>query len=354
MSEIENKPTTDLTTTEDQRPPRPMMQIIVDHQDNIADFLPNHIDEEKFFLIANGILRGSTALRNCIKTGKGTAGFLGALKQAALDGLMPDGKIEAAIVPYGGIPTYVRMYHGMVKMMRQSGEIKDINTGLVCENDQFDFCRGTDNYVRHKQAFKDRGAKIAAWCVIRTKDGGEYFDIMGADEIIQIKNAAKAKNGPWGNKAHEGQMWRKTVLRRASKLAPISTDLQNRFAKEDDETYDFSHLQAPTEAERFLKNAKDKKKRPVIDIDPSNQDAAGSDEATEIEKKLSLPDDLDTMGEDDWDRFTADLIAEMKRLAVAQAVFESLYNDELDYMAQLSSGNYDKYLDAIEADPEEQ
>ena len=344
-------------------PTRPMMDIIIDHQEMIADFLPDHVDAEKFFLIANGILRGSMSLRECLDTKKDVQGFLGSLKQAAMDGLMPDGKREAAIIPYSGVPTYVRMYHGMMKMMRQSGEILDINTGLVCENDKFDFCRGTENYVRHKQAFTARGKKISAWCVIRTKDGGEYFDIMGRDEIIQIKNAARAKNGPWGNAAHEGQMWRKTILRRTSNLAPLSTDMQNSFAKEDEENYNFDHLQQPSASERLVANMAKKDRGNVIDIEPSQDDdpakdpdvaadmRAQEDREGEMDTapKIDLPADPEGMSGQQWENFTNDLIKDLNKRKISGEEFNEIYKIEIDHMAKLSVADFDRVLDAMEA-----
>lgn len=356
---------TGLIAQEEKTPARPLMPIIIDHQEMIADFLPDHVDSEKFFLIANGILRGSKSLRECLGTKAGVAGFLGSLKQAAMDGLMPDGKREAAIVPYGGVPTYVRMYHGMMKMMRQSGEILDINTGLVCENDKFDFCRGTENYVRHKQAFTKRGKKVAAWCVIRTKDGGEYFDIMGADEIIAIKNAAKAKKGPWGNAAHEGQMWRKTILRRTSNLAPLSTDMQNSFAKEDEENYNFDHLQKPSASERLVANMAKKERGNIIDLDPSHDDdpdpdtdpgANGDRRAQEdreaemdVAPKIELPADPAKMDGEQWETFTNSLIEDLNKRGISGKEFDQLYKPELDHMANLSVADFDRILDAMES-----
>ena len=349
----------DLIAQEEKAPARPLMPIIIDHQEMISDFLPDHVDAEKFFLIANGVLRGSKSLRECLGTKAGVAGFLGSLKQAAMDGLMPDGKREAAIVPYGGVPTYVRMYHGMMKMMRQSGEILDINTGLVCENDSFDWCRGTENYVRHKQAFTKRGKKIAAWCVIRTKDGGEYFDIMGADEIIQIKNASKAKNGPWGNSAHEGQMWRKTILRRTSNLAPLSTDMQNSFAKEDEENYNFDHLQKPSASDRLIANMAKKTRGQVIDLDPSREEDPAPDEKpaddapTDKEEKpaerILMPADPEDMDGEQWENYTNALIEDLQKRGITGKAFDRLYKPELDHMANLSVADFDRILDAMES-----
>lgn len=341
----------EIISREETAPKRPLMPIIVDHQEMIKDFLPGHVDAEKFFLVANGVLRGNSYLRGCLDSKKGVAGFLGSLKQAAMDGLMPDGKREAAIVPYGGVPTYVRMYGGMLKMMRQSGVIADINTGLVCENDEFDFGRGTRNYVHHKVAFSNRGKKIAAWCVIRTKDGGEYFDIMGADEINQIKRASKAKNGPWSNAAHEGQMWRKTVLRRTAGLAPISTDMQNAFAREDEENYNFDHLQRPSAADRLKANMEAKDRGQITDIDPANYEEPedGKLKPDAPKKSVILSKDPRAMDGDEWKSYTDDLIKELSTSGMAGDDFNKIYSLELGHIANYSVENYDRVLDAMES-----
>lgn len=351
---------TELAKVEEAPTKRPLMPIIVDHQEMLADFLPDHIDHDKFFLVANGVLRGSKYLRDCLSQKKGVEGFLKSLKQAAMDGLIPDGTREAAIVPYKGVPTYVRMYGGMLKMMRQSGVVTDINTGLVCENDEFDFVRGTKNFVHHKAAFKNRGDKIAAWCVIRTKDGGEYFDIMGADEIMQIKSAVKAQNGPWGNKAHEGQMWRKTVLRRTAGLAPISTDMHNAFAREDAENYDFDHLQKPSPAARLEANMAASNRGQVIGLDPTDPNQTAEDatyseeeepqgETSPEDPKWKLTENPDDMTGEKWEKYTDKLLKDLEKRGISGKAFDALYKPELDHMARLSSADFDRMLDAMQA-----
>lgn len=366
----------------------------------LVDFLPDSIDPERFLRTMNGCIKADKYLTDCLNTADGKKSLLIAFRQCAMDGLFPDGKREAAIIAFKGKATYIPMYGGLLKRMRNSGEVKDVQTGLICKNDVFDFQRGTDNYLHHKQALENRGEKIGAWALVTTTDGGEYFDVMGKDEILEIKKAVKARSGPWFNSAHEGEMWRKTALRRASKLAPLSSDVQNVFSR-DDTMYDFSQTQAQTPADRLNSHMADKaagRSGAVIDSKPSNKrlkapekdeaDSRPSDERgrdqderprdngpderdrqreREPEQKKStrkpledkpdnepdeqtssgkvgFPCDPLEMSEDQWVQFTDDLIADYKARKIPMRDFDKLYGEELNYLADQSPQQYDRVL----------
>jgi len=334
---------------------------------SLEEFFPDHIDPEKFLRVVNGVLKSNSFLAGCLESKKGKIGFFNSMKQAAIDGLVPDGKYEAAIVPFKGVPTYVRMYGGMVKMMRQSGEIIDIQTGLVYEAElkdasHFDFSRGTNPFIHHKEMlFGDRGKMAACWAVIRTKGGGFYFEVMGREDVMKIKNGSPAKNnGPWSNKAHEGAMWRKTVLRQAAKLAPISTDLQNAFAREYDQTHDFTHLQEKTPAQRLEEKMDRKqagKSRPLIEgnvrQDAVDEDIDDAEVSAENEKKgvdtIELPMSPEEMGPDDWTDYTTKILKSAEDQKMHVNLFNRTYASQLDAMAQFSSSSYNRVLDAQDA-----
>ena len=59
---------------------------------------------------------------------------------------------------------------------------------------------------------------------------------MERDEILAIKKNVQAKKGPWFSDrgAHEGEMWKKTAVRRLCKMLPMSVELVEFFVQEDD------------------------------------------------------------------------------------------------------------------------
>lgn len=154
--------------------------------------------------------------------------LLGSCMKAAQDGLLLDGR-EAALVPFHGkggtALQYMPMIAGILKKIRNSGELATISANVVHARDQFDYALGDDERITHKPHLGDeRGPAIAVYAIAKTKDGGVYREVMSVGEIEKIRKSSKAANaGPWVN--HWGEMARKTVLKRLAKRLPTSTDV---------------------------------------------------------------------------------------------------------------------------------
>jgi recombination protein RecT len=83
----------------------------------------------------------------------------------------------------------------------------------------------------------DRGRIIATYSVAVLKSGERSREVMWIDEIEAIRVKSKYPDGgPW--KDHYGEMCRKTVARRHSKVLPMSSDLDDLLRRDDDETHD--------------------------------------------------------------------------------------------------------------------
>jgi recombination protein RecT len=121
-------------------------------------------------------------------------------------------------------------YKGLMKLALQAGEVLKIESRLVYEKDVFEVEEGIEPRIIHKHGLSDRGEKIGAYCVWKLKNGETQFEIMSKEEILSIRNRSSSKTkegvvvGPW--KTDEAEMWRKTVVRRASKYMPLSTEAQ--------------------------------------------------------------------------------------------------------------------------------
>ena len=119
-------------------------------------------------------------------------------------------------------------YMGLMKLARQSGMIAKIEAEIVRENDEFLIQKGDEPRLEHRIKLGNRGDKIGAYCVWTLKDGTKQFEVMDREQIIAIRERSSAKTkdgrvvGPWAT--DEDEMWRKTVVRRASKYMPRSTD----------------------------------------------------------------------------------------------------------------------------------
>lgn len=118
-------------------------------------------------------------------------------------------------------------YIGLVDLATQSGSIIWAKAELVYESDNFQMGEpGTMPKHQFNPFAKDRGQVIGAYCVAKTP-GGEYLcDAMSIDEINAIRDRssawkayqAKGVSCPWVT--DPGEMSKKTVIKRASKLWP--------------------------------------------------------------------------------------------------------------------------------------
>lgn len=155
--------------------------------------------------------------------------FLSTLK-CARDGLLPD-KREAALVPYRDgdnatkVVQYMPMVAGLLKKVRNSGQLASLSANAIYAEDQFSYTLGDDEKIIHVPAWrKSRGHLVGAYAIAKTKDGNIYRRVLGLEDIEAIKAASKAKKGPWHG-PFESEMWIKSAIRRLSKLLPQSSDI---------------------------------------------------------------------------------------------------------------------------------
>ena len=116
-------------------------------------------------------------------------------------------------------------YMGMIKILTDAGAVKNVDAGVIYQNDRYDFRRGSDPYLKHIPALSGRGEKIGAYAIAFLRDGGFQFEILGREDIEKVratsesyKNEEGRKYSPW--ETWEDEMWKKTVLKRLFKLLP--------------------------------------------------------------------------------------------------------------------------------------
>jgi recombination protein RecT len=210
-------------------------------EDQFRLALPPHVPVEKFIRTVMTAVQGNQDL---VQADRAT--LFTACLECATDGLLPDGR-EAAIVTFknnkkGTIEAgYMPMVGGLLKMMRNSGEIATVFPNIVCANDEFSYWIDENGeHIKHEPNFDDRGALTHAYVIARMKDGSVTTEVMSHAEIEKVRACAKAKDsGPWRD--WYGEMAKKTVLRRVSKRLPSSTEIEKALER-DDKFYD---LDAP-------------------------------------------------------------------------------------------------------------
>jgi recombination protein RecT len=158
-----------------------------------------------------------------------------ALQKSAKMRLLPG--VDGHLLPYQGRVEFVPNYQGIIKQVMRGGFIRRINAEIVYQKDQFAIELGLDRNLSHKPAplpISERGERVGAYVVFETGFRVRDFFYMSAAEIYFIKEkyTRKTSFSPWyQNNVHaENWMWKKTVLKQASKLWPKDVELASILA----------------------------------------------------------------------------------------------------------------------------
>jgi recombination protein RecT len=203
----------------------PVERALVAMEEKFAAALPAHIPAERFLRVALSALT-RPEIAKCAGSAGGRKSIYDACLKAASDGLLLDGR-EAALVPYGEGVQYQPMVAGIMKKARNSGEITSIVAQVVYSNDEFLIDYVTDGPPITHRPFLDgpRGDIRGVYAVARLKDGSwTQPEFMSRDEVEHVrKTFSKQPNSLMWTKAW-GEGARKTVIRKAAKYWPSSTD----------------------------------------------------------------------------------------------------------------------------------
>lgn len=224
-------------------------------KDKFASFMPEAEIGKFMRVMNNAILRDPE-----IATASKSSVFLECQKAAA-DGLVLDGR-EAVLtrfksnkrVQQGGKwvdnwqteVVYIPMIKGLRKLVHQSSHAASWNTGLVYqaeyENGDFDYTAEPPS-LRHKPMIVgERGPVVAAYSVVRMRNGAVSICVMTRGALDSIKNRTKSRKkgqnnqpgevtGPWAT--DEDEMFLKTVARRHFKSLPLGGKIDDAVTRVD-------------------------------------------------------------------------------------------------------------------------
>jgi phage RecT family recombinase len=213
--------------------------------------LPPHMPPDRFMRVVLTAVNGNPDLLKADR-----ASLFEAAMKAAQDGLLPDGREGALVIYNTKLPKknddqadqwikkvqWMPMIQGILKKVRNSGELLTITAHVVYTNDVFKYVLGDDERIDHEPTLEERGTPRLVYAIAKTKDGGVYREIMTLKDVEKVRAVSKAKDGPaWKNWWDE--MSKKVVLRRLSKRLPTSSDLDD-LLRRDDDLYDFSGKRA--------------------------------------------------------------------------------------------------------------
>lgn len=203
----------------------------------ISQAIPKHLTAERVIQLATTVVAANPRLKECTP-----ASLIGAVMQASTLGLditpqfgqchliprnnKKTGKLEA---------TFQVGYKGYIQLIRRTGEVSTVYAYVVRQNDIFEYELGLDPKLRHIPATDNRGEMTHAYAVIRFKDGGFLFEILGKADVMRAKEKSEARDSkysPW-NTQEEESMWRKTAIRRIQNYAPLSAEFQKAVVSDD-------------------------------------------------------------------------------------------------------------------------
>jgi recombination protein RecT len=197
--------------------------------------LPKHIDLDGFCRIVLTAVSSNDKLAMADRTS-----LLAACMEAAEDGLLPDGR-EGAIVPYfnkrsdGYTASWQPMVWGLVKLVRQSGELLDLGAHIVTHADRFDYRvdEHGEHFQHHPDFIEPNAEPLLVYAFARTKDGGVYFEAMPWREVKKFRDLAKTRSEdtPWHNWTDE--MAKVRVLKRLCKRLPMSATARAVLIRDD-------------------------------------------------------------------------------------------------------------------------
>jgi phage RecT family recombinase len=121
-------------------------------------------------------------------------------------------------------------YRGLVHLAVKSGCVEWVQADEVFENDHFLFEKGMNPKCEFRPVLKGvRGKRIGAFCVAKLPDGTTLPEFMPDEDLEKARASSKARSSPaWANWG--GEMRKKAVIKRASKLWPRAERLQQAIA----------------------------------------------------------------------------------------------------------------------------
>ena len=206
-------------------------------QEQLIAALPRHYTPDQFTTIVRTQINRNPKLAECDQ-----GSFLTAMITAAQMGIAPDGRNGHLIPRFNGKTqrtecTFQPDYKGLVGLVRKNENVSDIYAEVVYDADTFKVTKGLHRDLIHEQDPKvARGAAIGAYAVIAYKDGTHSWEWMPRQDIENVRNrsdswkahVAKGYDTPW--KTDEGEMFKKTALKRLIKLADISQETSDRLS----------------------------------------------------------------------------------------------------------------------------
>jgi len=128
-----------------------------------------------------------------------------------------DGRVEATLSP---------SYQGLVKLIADTGSVKNVYAYVVYDGDEFEEILGTSVEIKHSPKRKSKEMTYV-YAVAELPDGTKLVEVMSKNEVYEIRSRSDAYRAYASGKTtscvwitDEGEMSRKTVIKRITKYVP--------------------------------------------------------------------------------------------------------------------------------------
>ena len=218
-----------------EKKPKTIFDVIQAGAKQFSTALPKHINSDRFVRIAITTIRQNPKLAQCSQES-----LLGALMVSAQLGLEPGTLGQCYLIPFenkrmGTVECQFQIgYKGLIELLRRSGQLSDIYSYTVYENDDFNIEYGLSRTLTHKPNFDERGEIKGFYAVAILKDGTKAFEYMTKEEIVKHEEKYRKgsyKNDVW-NKNFE-EMAQKTVVKKLLKWLPVSVEFLDMINKDE-------------------------------------------------------------------------------------------------------------------------
>ncbi len=206
-----------------------VVKAIQDRHSQFTDLLGAKYVDRWQAVALHALAQNKNVLRDCTPFS-----IIEAIRESATLGLSPTGSLgEGWILPYGDQAKFMPGYRGLLKLLRNSGQVRIADTQIVYMNDDFVPVLGTSPSIHHvpvlygeKNADGDyiaeRGDYRGAYAWVRLTNGETLIEWMTLDDLMKVRQRSRAKDdGPWVT--DPGEMMRKTPLRRLLKRLPLES-----------------------------------------------------------------------------------------------------------------------------------
>jgi len=197
--------------------------LLEEYKPKIAAVLPSYLTPERMLRVAMMVIQDNPKLLDCTQ-----ASLIASVIQTAQLGLSLDKQLgEAYLVPYGNVCNFQPGYKGLIELAYRSNKISLVYANVVYQQDEYEYIEGLHPDIKHVRSKERQGDNdiVAFYAIIQFKDGAVKHYWMWKWEVDDVMQQSKAKGfSPW--KTHYVEMGKKTVIRRALKTAPSSSDVR--------------------------------------------------------------------------------------------------------------------------------